>query len=134
MEYEKLSYYQYLRSVFRVAMFGLSVSPAVCRRTHVLFTFIVLACAYWCPTHFALDFCLEHPMLPVSLDCPILIAPSVFSNFYLLTTKTVQIIWREKGGNGIYLRTEFKFATEKSGYYEKGGSVLYCNDLPHIES
>jgi hypothetical protein len=23
------------------------------------------------------------PMLPVSLDCPVFIAPSVFSNFYL---------------------------------------------------
>jgi hypothetical protein len=26
---------------------------------------------------------LVHPMLPVSLDCPILIVPSVFSNVYL---------------------------------------------------
>jgi hypothetical protein len=27
-------------------------------------------------------FCLVHPMLPVSLDYPFLIAPSVFSNAY----------------------------------------------------
>ena len=27
--------------------------------------------------------CLVYPMLPVSLDCPFLIAPSVFSNMYL---------------------------------------------------
>ena len=30
---------------------------------------------------------LVYPMLPVSLDCPFLIAPSVFSNVYLLTLK-----------------------------------------------
>ena len=27
--------------------------------------------------------CLVYPMLPISLDCPFLIAPSVFSNVYL---------------------------------------------------
>ena len=27
---------------------------------------------------------LVYPMLPVSLDCPFLIAPSVFSNVYLI--------------------------------------------------
>jgi hypothetical protein len=27
--------------------------------------------------------CLVYPMLPVSLDCPSLIAPTVFSNVYL---------------------------------------------------
>jgi hypothetical protein len=27
--------------------------------------------------------CLEYPMLPVSLYCPLLMAPSVFSNIYL---------------------------------------------------
>ena len=33
---------------------------------------------------FMFVFCLVHPMLPVSLDCPFfLIAPSVFSNGYL---------------------------------------------------
>ena len=39
------------------------------------------------PTRIVLCFCfvflrLVHPMLPVSLDCPILIVPSVFSNVY----------------------------------------------------
>jgi hypothetical protein len=43
---------------------------------------------YWCPTHIMLCFCfiflrLVYPMLPVSLDCPFFIAPSVFSNLYL---------------------------------------------------
>jgi hypothetical protein len=29
---------------------------------------------------------LVYPMLPVSLDCPLLIAPMVFSNVYLVTS------------------------------------------------
>ena len=49
----------------------------VCRRAHALFTLFVLVCIQWCPTH------IVYPMLPVSLDCPFLIAPSVFSNVYL---------------------------------------------------
>ena len=40
----------------------------------------------WCPTHIVLCFCFVffrfmYPMLPVSLDCPLLTAPSVFSTF-----------------------------------------------------
>ena len=43
--------------------------------------------AQWCLTHIVLCFCfiflrLMNPMLPVSLDCPFLIAPSVFSSVY----------------------------------------------------
>ena len=46
------------------------------------------------PLRFSLTFvyylryviCLVYPMFPVSLDCPFLIAPSVFSNVYLLPT------------------------------------------------
>ena len=34
-----------------------SLSPVICRRTHVLFTLYVLVCAYWCPTHIMLCFC-----------------------------------------------------------------------------
>ena len=40
--------------------------------------------------------CLVYPMLPVSLDCPFLIAPSVFSNVYLscvLCTLCCQFLW-----------------------------------------
>ena len=40
--------------------------------------------------------CLVYPMLPVSLDCPLLIAPSVFSNVYLscvLCTLCCQFLW-----------------------------------------
>ena len=69
-------------------MFGSSLPPFVCRRTHVLFTLFVFVCVQWCPTHIVLCFCLAflrlvYPMLPVSLDCPFLIAPSVFSYIYL---------------------------------------------------
>ena len=58
--------------------------PVVCRRTHVLFTFYVLVCAYCCSTHIVLCFLrLMYPMLPVTLDCPFLLAPATSSNFYL---------------------------------------------------
>jgi hypothetical protein len=44
----------------------------------------------WCSTHIVLYFfffflCLVYPMLPVSLDCPFLLVPSVFSNIYILS-------------------------------------------------
>jgi hypothetical protein len=57
--------------------------------THIvlcfLFCFVCLrlvTCIWWCPTHIMLCFfsiCLRivYPMLPISLDCPFLIAPSV---------------------------------------------------------
>jgi hypothetical protein len=41
---------------------------------------------FYCVVFFVLFvfvLCLVYPMLPVSLDCPFLIAPSVFSNVYL---------------------------------------------------
>ena len=51
----------------------------------VLFTLFV--CMWWCPTHIVLYFWfvflrLVYSMLPVSLDCPFVIAPSVFSDVY----------------------------------------------------
>ena len=61
--------------------------PVICRRAHVLFTLFVFVYIEWCPTYIVLYFCfvflrLVCPMLPVSLDFPFLIAPSVFSNVY----------------------------------------------------
>ena len=49
------------------------VLPVVCWRVYVLFTLIVLVCAYWCPTYIVLCFCfvlfrLMYPKLSVSLD------------------------------------------------------------------
>ena len=66
-----------------------SFLPVVCRRAHVLFTLFVFVCVSWCATYCVVIFCfvflrLVCPMLSVSLDCPFLIAPSVFSNVYLI--------------------------------------------------
>jgi hypothetical protein len=65
-------------------MFGSSLPPVVCRTLYL---------RYLCPFVYSgvqhiLCFCfvflrLVYPMLSVSLDCPFLIAPSVFSNVYL---------------------------------------------------
>ena len=42
---------------------------------------------WWCPTHIVLCFFLRlmYPMLPVYLDCPFFIAPSLFSSVYFLS-------------------------------------------------
>ena len=55
--------------------------------THVLFTLCVFVCAQLCPVHIVLCFCfvflrLVIHMLPVSLDCPSLSAPSLPFNVY----------------------------------------------------
>ena len=49
---------------------------------------VCLRNTYWCPTHIVLCFCLiflrlVYVMLSVSLDCPLLIASSAFSNVYI---------------------------------------------------
>ena len=68
-------------------MFSSSLPPVMSRRTHVLFTLIVVACAKWCPTHIVLfGFCfvfqrLVYRMTPVSLNCPFLI---IFILYFLL--------------------------------------------------
>jgi len=79
-----------------------------------LFTLFVIICVWWCQTHIVLCFlfclssswvlcivvsntyclvffvlfvfvlCFVYPISPVSLDCPFLIYPSVFSNVYLI--------------------------------------------------
>ena len=67
-------------------MFSSSLPPVVCRWAHVLFTLMCLF-VYSGAQHLVLCYCFVYlrlvcPLLPVSLDCPFLIAPSVFSNFY----------------------------------------------------
>ena len=68
-----------------------------------VFTFWVQCCGvlniicvcfriYWGPTHIMLCFCflclrLVYTRLPVSLDCPFSIVPSVFSNIYFVSEK-----------------------------------------------
>jgi hypothetical protein len=79
-----------VRYDFRMkTMFGSSLPQVVYRRSHVLFTFVVLVCVWWCPTNVVFCFSfvflrLVYPMLPVFLDCPFLIDPSVLSNVYVL--------------------------------------------------
>jgi len=73
---------------FRIKpIFDSSWPPVVWRRSHVLFPLCVFVRVYWCPTDIVLYFCfiflrLVCPMLPVFLDCQLLIVPSVFSNVY----------------------------------------------------
>ena len=70
-------------------MFGSSLSLVVCGRAHVLVVLFVFVSVWWCQAHIVLWFCfvflrLVYPVLPVSLDCPYLIVPSVFSKVYSL--------------------------------------------------
>ena len=69
-------------------MFSSSLLPVVCREALILFTLfvgvfflriVVSNTYYFC----FVCLCLVYQMLPVSLDCSILIAPAVFSNVYL---------------------------------------------------
>ena len=71
-------------------MLGLSLPPVVCRKAHVLQTLFVAVCIKCCPTHIVLCSCFiflrfVYHVLPVSLDCPFLIA-SVFPNVYSHTS------------------------------------------------
>jgi hypothetical protein len=62
----------------------MSLPPVVCRRVHVLFTlfvgFLRIVVSNTCCVVFL--FCFSSSMLPVSLDCSLLISPSVFSVVY----------------------------------------------------
>ena len=97
-----LSYYVSLRSQFRVVkfaktMFGSSLHRVVCGRAHFLWEGSFLVCTVCvcvrivvynrhCAVFFVLFvfiLCFVYPMLPVSLECPFVTAPSVFSNVYL---------------------------------------------------
>ena len=95
-------------------MFGSSLATVVCRRAHVLFILFVFVSVLWYPTHIALSFCfvflrLVYSMLQVSLDCPFLIDPSVFSNVYYTHTRDRSLCWvgtcasKESGGVKLVL-------------------------------
>jgi len=88
---------------FRIkTMFGSSLPQIVCRRTHVLFTFFVFVCVLLCSTHIVLFLCFVlYPMLPGSLDCPFLIAPSEFSNVSLHNSLLVFKLSYVKKNNGF---------------------------------
>jgi hypothetical protein len=79
----------------------------------MLFVFV---CVWWCPTHIVLCYCfvflrLLYPVLPVSLDCPFLIAPSVFSNvhFHIITRFILSNEYRTMKKIKMFLRTIFLF-------------------------
>ena len=90
----KLSYYLSLHSEFRVVM-SITISTynrcsiRLSRSARVLFQVFVFLCIMvsnaYCVVCFC-SFCLRivYPMLPVSLDYPFLIAPSVSSYVYLI--------------------------------------------------
>ena len=68
-------------------MLSSSLPSAVCRRDHVLFILSVFVCMWWCPARvvlclFSVFLCLVYLVLPVYLDCPFMISPSVFSDVY----------------------------------------------------
>jgi hypothetical protein len=67
-------------------MFDLSLHPVVCRRAHVFLTLLVFVLRTLVSNTYCVVFlfCFYRLVLPVFLDCPLLIALSVFSNVYLL--------------------------------------------------
>ena len=67
-------------------MLGSSLPPVARRMVSALFVLFVYAFVWWRPTHIVLCFCfaflrLEYLMFSVSLECPFLVVPSVFSKF-----------------------------------------------------
>jgi hypothetical protein len=89
-----LSYYVSLRSEIRVVMSIAIYAYKLCSVRRLYFQllvggtcliYVICVCVLWCQTHMVFCFCFACPMLPVSLDCPCLIVPSVFSNVYRYT-------------------------------------------------
>ena len=84
------SVFRDVRNGFRMQIFFYSsLPPDVCRRAHVLFTLFAFVCVLWCPTCIVLFFAwfvfvlfLACSIMPVSMDCLFLVAPSGFSNIY----------------------------------------------------
>ena len=75
----------YLRCL---CLFCSSLPQVVCGRARVLFTLFVFVCLQCCVFSF---FVLYH-MLPVSSDCSILIAPSVFFNVYMTLYRKYNVL------------------------------------------
>ena len=84
------------RSEFRVVMSVMISASKRCSVPLYLLLFVRGPMSYlhfsfvWCPTHIMLCSCfvflhLVYTILPVSLDCQILIAPSLFFNVYFIT-------------------------------------------------
>jgi len=75
-----------------------SLHPVVCRKAHV-FVYVICVCLYSGVQHvftwvfYFVFLHLVYPMLPVSLGCSFLIAPSVFSNFCLEQDTKYHPLW-----------------------------------------
>ena len=93
-----------VRYSFRIkTMFGSSLPPVVCRCAHVLFTLCLFAhsgvqhilCCVLCLVFLHL----VYHILPVSLDCPFLIAPSIFCTIYLnfifFLNEKIYLFWKQ---------------------------------------
>ena len=90
-----LYYYDFRVVIFSIkTMFGSSLPPVVCKKREVcvgggIMSYLRYLCLFahsWvqqilCCVFVSLG--LVYPMLPVSTDCPFLVAPSVFSNVNL---------------------------------------------------
>jgi hypothetical protein len=87
----------YAYHVFHEFLFAFMYSVVLIKNIYFLcfLSYIICAClcivmsythcvVYFFIVLFVFVLCLVYLMLPVSLDCPLLIAPSVFSNVYIL--------------------------------------------------
>jgi hypothetical protein len=64
-------------------MFCSSLPSVVCRMAHVWLKVICVCLPIVVLCFYFVNRRLVYPMLPLSLDCPLLTSPSVFSNIYL---------------------------------------------------
>jgi hypothetical protein len=103
-----------------LSMFGSSSPPVVCMRAHVLFKLCLYAYS-----GVQLIFCfvflrLVYPILPVSLDCPLLIAPLRYSLTFI-SYPSISILIEQDVLN---------FLLVKSGAYQYYRSnLLYISDI-----
>ena len=132
-----LSYYVSLRSEvpccdvrydFRIKkMFGSSLHPVVCRRAHVLFTLCLFVhggvqhtlCCVFVLFYFVLcTLCWQ----VFFLVCPFLIAPSVFSNVYLINSSLLYVICQKMTRKDREMTREIDFVTQSHSLW---GQPIY---------
>ena len=96
-------------------------------RVNILFTLFVFVCVYWCPTHtvfayvywcpahtvLCLCFVYRHPvytMLPISLDCPFLMALQ-YSLTFISPLKTVRntIVYKIYDMYKMHMNVQFTY-------------------------
>jgi hypothetical protein len=83
---------------FRIkTMFGSFIPPVVCGRVHACFVYVICVCLHIVVSYtycVVICFVFLRLMLPVSLDCPFFIVPSIFSNVYrtIVTIRTKEYL------------------------------------------